>query len=89
MVICARSVKRKEVNGLPHTTKVVCIRPNVFMKYKIKDEEIEPIELITCPYCGVRLNRVGKGLLPTSCHECMHQRFTPKIMNVLEVIKNE
>ncbi len=27
--------QKKEVNGLPHTTKVVCIRPNDFMK-KVK-----------------------------------------------------
>ena len=53
------------------------------------DRETEAIELILCPYCGARLNRVGKGLLPTSCHECMNQRFTPKIMKVLEVISSD
>ncbi|KKK55834.1 hypothetical protein LCGC14_3070600 [marine sediment metagenome] len=57
------------------------------MDWKIKDEEIEPIELIMCPYCGARLNRVGKGLLPTSCHECVHDRFTPKVMKIMEVIE--
>ena len=56
------------------------------MDYEIKDDNIEPIEVLLCPYCGSRLNRVGKGLLPTSCHECAHQRFTPRIMNVMEVI---
>jgi len=59
------------------------------MEYEIKEDGTEPIELLMCPYCGARLNRVGKGLLPTSCHECMHQRFTPKIMNVLEVHKRD
>jgi len=58
------------------------------MKWKIKDENIEPMEVITCPYCGTRLNRVGKGLLPTSCHECVHQRFTPRVRQVLEVVKD-
>lgn len=58
------------------------------MDYKIKDEDIEPIELILCPYCGARLNRVGK-LLPTSCQECSHNRFTPKTMKVVEVIENQ
>ena len=57
------------------------------MNWKIKDNKVYPIELILCPFCGARLNRVGKGLLPTSCHECMHQRFTPKVMSVLEVIE--
>ena len=57
------------------------------MKYKIKDEEIEPMELIMCPYCGARLNRVGKGLLPTSCSECMKQRFSPKLIKVSEVVE--
>lgn len=59
------------------------------MEWKIKDEDVEPIEIIMCPYCGARLNRVGKGLLPTSCHECMHQRFTSKIIKVLEVTEAE
>ena len=31
IVVC-QIVKRKRRNGLPHTTKVVCIRPNDFMK---------------------------------------------------------
>ena len=56
------------------------------MNWKIKDNESYPIEVILCPFCGARLNRVGKGLLPTSCHECSHQRFTPKVISVLEVI---
>jgi len=56
------------------------------MSYKIKENDIEPIELIMCPYCGARLNRIGKGLLPTSCHECGHERFTPKIIKVSEVV---
>jgi hypothetical protein len=45
-----------------------------------------PFELILCPYCGARLNRV-ETLLPTSCHECMHQRFKPKVMEVIKVKK--
>jgi len=57
------------------------------MIYKIKYCDIEPMEVLMCPYCGARLNRVGKGLLPTSCDECMKQKFTPKVMNVSEVIE--
>ena len=58
------------------------------LKWGLKDDT-EPIELILCVYCGARLNRVGKGLLPTSCHECMHQRFTPKLIKVSEVIETQ
>ena len=57
------------------------------MDYEIKDNNVEPIELIMCQYCGARLNRVGKGLLlPTSCHDCGHDRFEPKIIKVMEVV---
>ena len=56
------------------------------MKYEIK-EDIEPMEIILCPFCGARLNRIGNGLLPTSCHGCNHQRFTPRVIKVLEVIE--
>ena len=31
------------------------------MDYKIKDDNIEPTEVLLCPYCAARLNRVGKG----------------------------
>lgn len=45
----------------------------------------EAIEILLCPYCGSRLNRVNTNLLPTSCHECLHQRFVPKILMMKEV----
>jgi len=59
-------------------------------EWKIKEEDMESFELIMCPYCSARLNRVGKNnLIPTSCHECMHQRFNPKVISVKEVIEAE
>ncbi len=56
--------------------------------WEIKEKDVAPFELIMCPYCGARLNKIGEGnLIPTSCHECMHQRLTPKIIKVKEVIR--
>jgi len=56
-------------------------------KWKVLDEETEPLEMLLCPFCGARLNRVGKhNILPTSCHECSHERFEPKSLRVSEVI---
>jgi hypothetical protein len=57
------------------------------MKYQLKDDYYEPIELIVCPFCASRLNRI-EGLLPTSCRECEKHNFKPKILFVKEVIES-
>ena len=46
-----------------------------------------PIELITCTYCGARLNRV-KLLIPTSCEVCNKHRVVPKLRMIKELVEN-
>ena len=63
------------------------------IKWEIKDDT-EPFELIMCPYCSARLNRIVyqnkiNKLLPTSCHECLKSRFYPNVILVKEVIKTK
>lgn len=56
---------------------------------RIKIDTESSFELIICPYCGSRLNRVGKNnILPTSCDGCNKQRFEPKVMRVVDITKD-
>lgn len=62
---------------------------NLKDKYKIL---YEAFELILCPYCGARLNRVirgGERILPTSCDICNKHNIAVKTLLVCEVSKND
>ena len=53
--------------------------------YRFKDNSA-PFELITCPYCGARLNRV-KLLIPTSCEVCNKHKIVPEVRIIKEVVE--